>query len=1126
MSGRSFELAPGPATFGRGLQNNYIIPDDSVSTEHLLVMSGPGQCRIKDRNTSNGTFVNGERVTQAALKHGDELKIGEVLVSVEMEVREAPRPGGAMKQAKKRALPDVNMAELAAAVRAGRPGAKAKQTQNAAAKKRAASGPTFDEVASDYVPEVRRKRIILPFGSILVWGCLVSLMVAGVWQFFFSKKVEVVVAPPPVKPAVYVAPEKPSLPVELVGFVQQEGPPEPATDIPRGPGLPTLQGGFLRLVTEAGTAQAAVDAAQPGDAVVFDAQELQPVVIDKPLTNVQFIGGGAEWTINADLVDCQFFWHTPVSFRQKSGRLERCAFYRSHSPDLEVNAADAVSFYYGGERVEPASFTSAAQMRFTGMARGVMIHRPVVATAQAEPRWDMKWPPVFEFDCLGTNAPGDHSYILGGLSLGQTAWTPFRIVRGVGITFAQGCTEGNVWADPLVDIDNGIDCVLLSTAFGGNAAAAGYLRQPDKLTYAGRIEYGHATEYAPFRGAAARVGGQRNRLIGIGGLGNWSIGRRDQLPGSHYADGIVARDPYLQEWSAETVGLTMNFAPPINVFKLDWGYRAAPEVKTSSKEKSRKYPLAGPNVLKPVFVPLQDLRSAPPSYEGSEVKDLTGRPGPEIERALGRGENVFLGEGVYQFAAPITNGVLFGAGMDRTVVEWPEKVDCATRNCRGLIGLTVKGGRYGYNSQSGAGGETNTANALILRTRFQDQEQSGINVHAFRDQVYQDCEFLGCRNGITQGRLKGSGYWWSDRGKAGGRAVVRLSVANCRFRRIKERAIELSMRQADEGVVGIHHSVFEEMPGQAILLQGGKSLLIQSCSFNDVGAAGSRTPVVQVSVPGSVVLSHLDFLNIAGMGAATALSVDGLPVISHCTFGGFDQAIVSRNPVVLDHCVSEDAPLDLPFSSLIFKSAFSNADVSKGVMTVITVDRFESVSLEASVQPLDVTPPPAVKATVTVAADGNAVTWPAVDDPESGIVRYHVYANGRLVGMTPLTISAADYRDNPFTAPTNSLRFADPTLERREYSVRAVNGANLSDEIGQAPLAGWGPVRGEFFDRKERVLFFSDIDYDARKKRLEVTTVEREKLPSAQLQAGGAPQLYKVEDGPLRRGTGAGLGDK
>ena len=63
-----------------------------------------------------------------------------------------------------------------------------------------------------------------------------------------------------------------------------------------------------------------------------------------------------------------------------------------------------------------------------------------------------------------------------------------------------------------------------------------------------------------------------------------------------------------------------------------------------------------------------------------------------------------------------------------------------------------------------------------------------------------------------------------------------------RFRRIKERAIELSMRQADEGVVGIHHSVFEEMPGQAILLQGGKSLLIQSCSFNDVGAAGSRRP--------------------------------------------------------------------------------------------------------------------------------------------------------------------------------------------------------------------------------------------------------------------------------------------
>lgn len=1123
MAGRVFELNPGPATFGRGLQNNFILPDESVSTEHLLVMTGPRECRIKDRNSSNGTFVNGEPVKQAVLQHGDILKIGEVEVRIELVAQTAPQPGGAMKRAKKRALPDVNMAELAAAVKGGRPGAKAPPM----AKKKAASGPRFEEVMADHEPEKKRLTLELPILPILTWTGLIALIIAGGWQLFGPKKKPVTVAKPPPAAPVYVAPSEPTLAPELVGFVQQENPPPPPHEIPRGPGLPTLQGGFLRLVSESGAAQAAIDAAQPGDVVVFDAQEAQPVVIDKPLTNVQFIGGAAEWTVNADLVDCQFFWHTPLSFRQRSGSLTRCVFYRSHSPDMELRAADAVSLYYGGERVEPAGATANAQVRFTGLARGVMVHRPIIAPAKAERRWNMAWPPVFDFNCAGTNAPGDHSYILGGLSVGQTAWTPFRITRGVGVTFAHGGTVGSVWANPLIDIDYGIDCALLATAFDGEAANPGYYRQPDKLQYAAKLEFGHDSDAAPFRGAAARVAGQRNKLIGIGGLGLWSVGPRIGLPGLHYGDRIVARDPYLQEWSAEGNGaLTMNFAPPVNVFKLDWSYRAAPEVKSSSRRKDRKYPLLGPNVLKPVFVPLQDLRAAPPFFNGKEVRDYTGRPIPEIERALARGEYIFLGEGAYQFTGTVASGMIFGAGMDRTLVEWPDKVDCATRNCLGLINLTVKGGRYGYNSQSGEGGVTNTANALILRTRFQDQKESGINAHAFLDQVYQDCEFLGCRNGITQGRLKGAGYWWSDRGKAAGRSAVRLSIANCRFRQIKERAIELNMRRADEGVIAIHNSVFEEIPGQAILLAGGKSHLIQSCNFADIGAAGARFPAVQIASSGNVVLSHLDFVNIAGMGTSTALSVDGIPVVSHCTFGGFDAAIISRAPLVIDHCESEEAPLDVPFSSLVFRSRFSNADVREGVAQVITADKFESVSLEASVQPLDVTPPPAVPAQAKPAEDGIAVTWPAVADAESGILRYHVYADGQLVGMTPLIIPVADYRGDPFTAPTNSLRFADPTQQQREYTVRAVNGANLSDEIGQAPLAGWGPVRGVFQLRDGREVYFSEIAYDARKKVLELGTTALEKIAPYQLARTGEPSILTVEDGPLRRPATGANGNK
>ena len=93
---------------------------------------------------------------------------------------------------------------------------------------------------------------------------------------------------------------------------------------------------------------------------------------------------------------------------------------------------------------------------------------------------------------------------------------------------------------------------MLATAFGGRSAAHnnGYNKEPQQLKYANGEEPGHNNEFAPYRGAVARVGGLRNRLIGIGTFQPWSVGLRANVPGMHYADGIVARDPFLQEWSS------------------------------------------------------------------------------------------------------------------------------------------------------------------------------------------------------------------------------------------------------------------------------------------------------------------------------------------------------------------------------------------------------------------------------------------------------------------------------------------------------------------------------------------------------------------------------------------------
>ncbi|MGB0580144.1 MAG: FHA domain-containing protein, partial [Limisphaerales bacterium] len=109
-AGQTLDLPGGPATFGRGLQNTFVMADESISTQHILVMSDKSSARIKDRGSSNGTFVNGEQVTQAVLEHGDTLRLGDVEMKVLLKDEpQAPTPGGAMGRSKKKALPKLEL---------------------------------------------------------------------------------------------------------------------------------------------------------------------------------------------------------------------------------------------------------------------------------------------------------------------------------------------------------------------------------------------------------------------------------------------------------------------------------------------------------------------------------------------------------------------------------------------------------------------------------------------------------------------------------------------------------------------------------------------------------------------------------------------------------------------------------------------------------------------------------------------------------------------------------------------------------------------------------------------------------------------------------------------------------
>jgi pSer/pThr/pTyr-binding forkhead associated (FHA) protein len=54
-----------------------IIEDGYTSSQHAQIgMDAMGNCKIYDRGSTNGTYVNGVRVTESALTHGITFRIG------------------------------------------------------------------------------------------------------------------------------------------------------------------------------------------------------------------------------------------------------------------------------------------------------------------------------------------------------------------------------------------------------------------------------------------------------------------------------------------------------------------------------------------------------------------------------------------------------------------------------------------------------------------------------------------------------------------------------------------------------------------------------------------------------------------------------------------------------------------------------------------------------------------------------------------------------------------------------------------------------------------------------------------------------------------------------------------
>ncbi|MDQ1679358.1 MAG: hypothetical protein QOI42_217 [Frankiaceae bacterium] len=81
----TFRILPGSIkTVGRAPHADFIVDAALVSRLHCRLTAGATELEVVDLDSTNGTFVNGERATRTTLKNGDRLGVGRVELLIDL----------------------------------------------------------------------------------------------------------------------------------------------------------------------------------------------------------------------------------------------------------------------------------------------------------------------------------------------------------------------------------------------------------------------------------------------------------------------------------------------------------------------------------------------------------------------------------------------------------------------------------------------------------------------------------------------------------------------------------------------------------------------------------------------------------------------------------------------------------------------------------------------------------------------------------------------------------------------------------------------------------------------------------------------------------------------------------
>ena len=83
---RILRVTPGTLrTVGRGPRADFVVDAAMLSRVHCRLLATQNELTVEDLRSTNGTFVNNQRVSLSPLQNGDRLRLGRLVLEVSQE---------------------------------------------------------------------------------------------------------------------------------------------------------------------------------------------------------------------------------------------------------------------------------------------------------------------------------------------------------------------------------------------------------------------------------------------------------------------------------------------------------------------------------------------------------------------------------------------------------------------------------------------------------------------------------------------------------------------------------------------------------------------------------------------------------------------------------------------------------------------------------------------------------------------------------------------------------------------------------------------------------------------------------------------------------------------------------